>query len=47
MYRNYNIVIIKFQRGGKIGKIATNCKNTFITVFLCRDMLMNIVYWIK
>ena len=31
----------------KGGKIATNFKNTFITPFLSRYMLIDIVYWIK
>ena len=32
-YVNYNIAIIKSEKGGNICKIATNVKNTFITAF--------------
>ena len=43
-YGNYNIAIIKSERGGKI---ATNFKTMFITPFLSRYRLISIVYWIK
>ena len=43
-YGNYNIA----ERGGKIGKIATNIKHTFIiALFLPKHIVMTKVYWIK
>ena len=46
-YGNYNIAIIKSEKGGIICKIATNVKNTFITAFWSMYLLINIVYWVK
>ena len=33
-YGNYNIAIIKSEKGGNICKIATHVKNTLITAFV-------------